>query len=144
MRFGQTLKESIYPPWKDHYLDYSTLKKQIESPEKEWNEESQSRFYEELLNTQLNRVADFQALTFKELEQRTAKVGEKLKDLAPDDNTKKGDITIGRFKELENELDSITNEINELKKFSSVNYTGFFKICKKHDRFVIWVNCQYL
>ncbi|MDA4132195.1 MAG: hypothetical protein OK454_03600, partial [Thaumarchaeota archaeon] len=39
-----------------------------------------------------------------------------------------------RLKELEGELDAITNEVKELKKYSSVNYTGFLKIVKKHDR----------
>lgn len=32
------------------------------------------------------------------------------------------------------ELDNITKEVNELEKFSRINYTAFFKATKKHDR----------
>ena len=30
--------------------------------------------------------------------------------------------------------DSITKQINELEKYSRINYTGFLKAAKKHDR----------
>lgn len=137
MRFEQTLQESIYPPWREHYIEYSKLKKLLREDrydESEWTEEDESKFCEEILNTQLDRVASFQESTFQKLESRAAVVGDKLRDLVPDDTTVKGDITKGRFKELEKELDSITNDTNELKKFCSINYTGFLKIVKKHDR----------
>jgi SPX domain protein involved in polyphosphate accumulation/uncharacterized membrane protein YidH (DUF202 family) len=47
---------------------------------------------------------------------------------------RKSDITIQRLKELETELDDITNQVKELKNYSNLNYTGFLKIVKKHDR----------
>ena len=38
------------------------------------------------------------------------------------------------LKEVLSELDQITKETNELEKYSRINYTGFLKACKKHDR----------
>ncbi len=139
MRFGKTLREAIYPPWKDRYVEYSKLKALLredgpQEEDKPWTEDDEARFCEEILNVQLEKVAAFQELTFKKLEQRTTTAGEKLRDLAPEEGKPKGDIAIGRFGELEGELDSITNDVNELKKYSNINYTAFLKIVKKHDR----------
>lgn len=139
MRFGKTLRTSVYSPWKDKYLDYAKLKSLLREDgarddDRPWTEDDETRFCEEILNVQLEKVAAFQESTFKSLEQRVAQAGEKLRDLAPEDGKPKGDITLGRFKEIEEQLDAITTETNELKKYSSLNYTGFLKIVKKHDR----------
>ena len=139
MRFGKTLREAIYPPWKDQYVDYAKLKSLLredgpQDEDKPWTEDDEARFCEEILNVQLEKVAAFQESTFKKLEQRTTVAGEKLRDLAPEEGKPKGDITLGRLRELEGELDSITNDVKELKKYSNINYTAFLKIVKKHDR----------
>jgi SPX domain protein involved in polyphosphate accumulation/uncharacterized membrane protein YidH (DUF202 family) len=137
MRFGKTLRNSIYPPWKDEYIDYAKLKNMLREDiddDRPWTEDDENKFCEEILNVQLEKVAAFQASTFKGLEDRTNKVGEKLRDLAPEEGKTKGDITTGRFKEIEEELDAIINETKELKKYSSINYTVFLKIVKKQDR----------
>jgi SPX domain protein involved in polyphosphate accumulation len=137
MRFGKTLRKSIYGPWKGQYIDYEKLKSLLREDvedDRAWTEDDENKFCDEILNIQLEKVAAFQASTFQELEQRANTAGEKLRDLAPEDGKAKGDITIGRFKEIEEELDTIINETKELKKYSSINYTGFLKIIKKHDR----------
>ena len=43
-------------------------------------------------------------------------------------------VAATRIREISVELDSITNELRELKRYCSINYTGFLKIVKKHDR----------
>lgn len=137
MRFGRKLRNSVYEPWKAQYIDYSKLKELLREDvedDKAWTEDDENKFCEEILNVQLEKVAAFQASTFHTLERRANKAGEKLRDLAPEDGKAKGDITAGRFKEIEEELDAIINETKELKKYSSINYTGFLKIVKKHDR----------
>ncbi|KAI9048036.1 hypothetical protein LZ554_007834 [Drepanopeziza brunnea f. sp. 'monogermtubi'] len=155
MRFGKKLRNSIYPKWKDQYIDYAKLKNLLREDEEEdsrWTEEDESRFSDEILTVQLEKVAAFQQETFKSLEQRTNAAADKLKELAPEDasgsgsgrgsgsgsgsgNGKaKGDTWTARFKAIEAELDEIINETKELKKYSSINYTGFLKIVKKHDR----------
>lgn len=136
MRFGQTLANSVHEPWKDQYLDYAKLKRLLREDgtgddNKPWTEDDESRFCEEILNTQLGKVAAFQESTFQKLEERANNVSDRLKDLAPE-GTENADTA--KFKEIEDELDSITNEANQLKKYSALNYTGFLKIVKKHDR----------
>ncbi|KAI1135305.1 SPX-domain-containing protein [Hypoxylon sp. FL0543] len=156
MRFGKTLRESIYPPWKDQYIDYSKLKAMLREDRREdeedvpWTEEDENRFCDEVFNVQLEKVAQFQERTVSGLKERAEVAFEKLKEMAPapapapaapsdnddDENKqpKRSDITTARLKELKAELDAITNEVKELKKYSSANYTGFLKIAKKHDR----------
>lgn len=135
MRFGQTLANSVHEPWKEQYLDYTKLKRLLREDgngdDKPWTEDDESRFCEEILNTQLGKVAAFQESTFQKLEERANNVSDRLKDLAPQGADS---ADIAKFKEIEDELDSITNEANQLKKYSALNYTGFLKIVKKHDR----------
>ncbi|CCD47319.1 similar to vacuolar transporter chaperone [Botrytis cinerea T4] len=140
MRFGQTLKKSIYPPWKDQYIDYAKLKHLLredsasEGDDRPWTADDETKFCEEILNVQLEKIASFQESTFKNLEQRANTTGEKLKELAPEDGKSKDDLLTSKFKKIEEELDAIINDTKELKKYSSINYTAFLKIVKKHDR----------
>jgi SPX domain protein involved in polyphosphate accumulation len=137
MRFGRTLRNSIYPKWKDQYIDYAKLKNLLREDAEDgakWTEEDENKFCDEILNVQLDKVASFQASTFKDLEDRTDKAAAKLQDLAPEDGQPRGELTTARFKEIEVELDNIINETKELKNYSTINYTGFLKIVKKHDR----------
>ncbi|KAI2610895.1 SPX-domain-containing protein [Hypoxylon fragiforme] len=140
MRFGKTLRESTYAPWKDQYIDYSKLKVMLREDRKEdedvpWTEEDENKFCDEVFNVQLEKVAQFQEKTVSGLKERAEAAFETLKEMAPSSDDKpKSDITTSRLKELKAELDSITNEVKELKKYSSANYTGFLKIAKKHDR----------
>ncbi|KAJ1338142.1 Vacuolar transporter chaperone 3 [Microdochium nivale] len=140
MRFGKTLQDAIHPPWKEQYLDYSKLKRLLrddggrDEDSKPWTEDDEKRFSSELLNVELDKVASFQAKTIAGLEQQAEDAFSKLRDLAPSSPSQKSDITTGRLKELRKELDGITNELKELKRYASTNYTGFLKIAKKHDR----------
>lgn len=131
------MRNSIYPKWKDQYIDYAKLKnllRENEENDAKWTEDDETKFCDEILNVQLEKVASFQASTFKELESRTNKAAETLKELAPEEGNQKGAILKGRFKEIEAELDNIITETKELKNYSNINYTGFLKIVKKHDR----------
>lgn len=166
MRFGKTLRESIYPPWKAEYIDYSKLKALLrddegagsdtEGGEFGWTEDDENRFCDEIFNVQLEKVAKFQEDRVASLRERADAIFEKLRDLTPahgsgagDSTTsgsaaaesskdtkdkEKSEITVQRVREIEVELDSITNELREIKRYSSLNYTGFLKIVKKHDR----------
>lgn len=145
MRFGKTLRESINGPWKDKYIDYNKLKTllredKFDDDNEVWTEDDENRFCEEIFNVQLEKVAKFQEEQVSLLKDRADAVFAKLKDLAPpapaDGSAPPAvdDATKTSFQELEVELDSIMNEVKELKKYSSINYTGFLKIVKKHDR----------
>jgi len=146
MRFGKTLQSSIYPPWRDHYIDYSKLKQLLrevsDSDEsggfggaeetREWTDEDESRFVDELINVQLEKVHRFQREMNTVLNERTARCEQRLEKVVEG-----GDGEERRKEALEvslKELDEITKDINELERFSRINFTGFLKAAKKHDR----------
>lgn len=142
MRFGGTLKQSIYPPWKDKYIEYDKLKKLLRedeaSPqgrggESSWTEQDEENFVNELTSVQLEKVHDHQVKTFNALRDRTSACEARLQPTT-DENDKSETEKQEIARESLKELDSISNEITELKKFSRINYTGFLKAAKKHDR----------
>lgn len=114
-----------------------------------WTSEDETRFCDEMFNVQLAKVSSFQSETFHSLKERIEAAFSQLRDMAPvaeeaaasspgavvaAERPYISDIALGRLRELEAELDAITNEVRELKKYSNLNYTAFLKIAKKHDR----------
>jgi SPX domain protein involved in polyphosphate accumulation len=163
MRFGSTLRKSIYPPWREHYVDYDKLKKLLKESDSgssndgeddTWTAEDESAFVDEIMNKQLEKVHKFQTDMSQTLRDRTTACEKKLEPLAVGIRSEqekgteeeeaaakdkpKVEITPEEreklLKETQDELDNITKEINELEKFSRINYTAFFKATKKHDR----------
>ena len=149
MHFGQTLKKSVYEPWRSNYIDYAALKSllredQPKGKEREiWTDEDEGRFVEELVNVQLEKVNAFQATTHQSLRERTSACEEKLNGIKPtkeggtdDEDSPEQDKARREsgLKEVLQELDKITMEVNELEKYSRLNFTGFLKAAKKHDR----------
>ncbi|KAK2735294.1 Phosphate metabolism transcription protein [Myotisia sp. PD_48] len=143
MRFGKTLKTSVYAPWKDHYIDYGKLKKLLREhepehdSERQWSEEDEENFVQELVNVQLDKVNAFQVETYKQLRERTSECELALEPLTVqgDQATIKDDDTRRSIaQETLGKLDTITEELGELEKFSRINFSGFLKAAKKHDR----------
>ncbi|KAF2280408.1 SPX-domain-containing protein [Westerdykella ornata] len=161
MRFGTTLRKNIYPPWREHYVDYDRLKRllkesdtgSIDSESETWTADDESAFVDELMNTQLHKVHKFQTDMSQQLRDRTSACEKKLEPLALGPKEKEieteGEDAGAKGKEREGvspeerekilketleELDNITKEVKELEKFSRLNYTAFFKATKKHDR----------
>ncbi|KAH0541878.1 hypothetical protein FGG08_003683 [Glutinoglossum americanum] len=153
MRFGKTLQGSIYAPWRHHYIDYPKLKLLLKESDKssdideanEWTDNDEGAFVEELVNVQLEKVHSFQVEMYKQLREKTSNCESKLEELVSladrsrGENAAKADVglsgdTQNQLEETLGELDRITREINELEKFSRINFTGFLKAAKKHDR----------
>ncbi|KAI9670005.1 MAG: Phosphate metabolism transcription protein [Alyxoria varia] len=163
MHFEQSLKKTIYPPWQNEYIDYSKLKALLhdtgsdagsgtgkDEEEDTWTEQDESAFVEELVNVQLEKVHAFQSSTIQKLRDQTSACEAKLdsfvdsqkepgEDGGPQEQSSiaemRGDEDRRKkLQEVLRELDQITKEMNELEKFSRINYTGFLKATKKHDR----------
>ncbi|ORY17982.1 VTC domain-domain-containing protein [Clohesyomyces aquaticus] len=161
MRFGTTLRNSVYPPWKGNYVDYDKLKALLKEGDggsddgnDVWTADDESAFVDELVNVQLEKVHQFQTETSQKLRDRTTACEKKLEPLAvgiksetpqegeastsKDDTPPKPEIKPEEreklLKEVQKDLDGITKEVNELEKYSRINYTAFFKATKKHDR----------
>jgi SPX domain protein involved in polyphosphate accumulation len=146
MRFGKTLKAAIYPPWDGKYIDYAKLKGLLrerdlqgddsDSETQPWTETDEESFVQELINVQLDKVNAFQSETSQQLRERTNACEAKLMPLARGADGQ--EITDDKKKqiaeEVVQELDSITKEVSELEKYSRINFSGFLKAAKKHDR----------
>ncbi|KAJ5937177.1 hypothetical protein N7454_004832 [Penicillium verhagenii] len=149
MRFGKTLKTTVYPPWKGKYIDYNKLKGLLrendvtgedasDSDDNLWTEQDEEAFVQELLNVQLDKVNAFQSETSQQLRERTSSCEAKLRPLAPSGEQEAVILEQQEKRRLATEvlqeLDGITKEVSELEKYSRINFTGFLKAAKKHDR----------
>lgn len=151
MRFGKTLRAAVYPPWKGKYIDYTKLKTLLrendvtrngedasDSDDDQWTEQDEEAFVQELLNVELDKVNSFQVETSQQLRERTTACEVKLRPLAstPEQETPALDEQKKRAiaSEVLQELDNITKEVSALEKYSRINFTGFLKAAKKHDR----------
>lgn len=154
MRYGRTLEASKYGPWKANYIDYNKLKKLLRdddsaptSPTRasttgssdKWTDQDESKFVDELVNVQLEKVHNFHKSTYERLRERTSKCEAQLESIAAADSSSKKPVPSENeqkkiLKDVLAELDHITRETNELEKYSRINYAGFLKAAKKHDR----------
>ena len=120
MKFGRTLRLSMYEPWHSHYLNYAKLKQLLREDEQDdddpsynmgdrdrgWTDDDESAFVEELLNVQLEKVNTFHAETIKQLRERTSECEQRLER-----HTSVGDLRQGSSEDdgttrsVENELD---------------------------------------
>ncbi|KAH8716832.1 VTC domain-containing protein [Phaeosphaeriaceae sp. PMI808] len=163
MKFGTTLRKSVYQPWKDKYIDYDKLKKLLKDNEDDdtWTNDDEEAFVNELANVQLEKVHGFIQEMSQKLRDRTSACEKKLEPLAvgiqSDDNEdgKKDDKGEGLFaqagdaskkpelsqedkqkllQDVLKELDIVTKETKELEGFSRLNFTAIIKATKKHDK----------
>ncbi|KAI4145754.1 MAG: hypothetical protein LQ340_006172 [Diploschistes diacapsis] len=143
MKFGRSLQQSIYEPWREHYINYEKLKILLREDDlvggdqdRPWTDDDEQRFVDELVNVQLEKINAFQIETHQALRDRTSQCEAKLERYVSYQGTeemdkeKKGEF----FDEIHGDLDSIREDITRLEKYSRINFTGTLKAAKKHDR----------
>ena len=197
MKFGRTIKTSLYPEWESQYLQYSDLKKEIKRRLAEnqgnWTDKDEDEFVEEL-RMELDKVYSFQKSKVSELTGRIEQVNTEVNQLlaaraaaeqshehghgrgersgassssqpAPaetaagadehhgqhrevmyqarhnagsddefDSDSDETDHFEERFLDLEEQLANVIADVHDLALFTKLNYTGFLKIVKKHDK----------
>ena len=216
MKFGRTIKTSLYPEWSSQYLQYSDLKKDIKRRMAEnegiWTDKDEDEFVEEL-RMELDKVYSFQKSKVSELTGRIEQVNTEVNQLlaARSEHAHKGAGDQGqgqqqqpdqehaqarhhnqgassstdastatmqpgsgsgsgehahethrdvmyqarhnagsddefdsdsdetdhfeeRFQDLEENLANVIADVHDLALFTKLNYTGFLKIVKKHDK----------
>ncbi|ANB14867.1 Vtc2p [Sugiyamaella lignohabitans] len=130
MLFGLRLANEVYPPWKQEYISYEKLKKLLKESvisdsgeqDSSWTEQDETKFGT-FLDSELEKVYSFESAKYTELSKRIADI-EKTVEQAQNLDAKK----------VEAELEEILELASQLDRFRRVNFTGFAKIVKKHDR----------
>jgi len=164
MKFGARIKEDLYSEWARNYIDYSSLKKELKSRQsgsdasKEWDDVDESHFLKRL-QEELNKVYNFQESKIHDIfeqlslydgtvhelmaaKSKTAKDEEHQANGMHDDDSDEDDDDDAamdaeieaKFEEIEADLEILIADVHDLSKFTHLNYTGFMKITKKHDK----------
>lgn len=143
MLFGVKLANEIYPPWKESYLDYEKLKKLLKESiirdselkrskrkdgkdrDKFWTEKDESLFVS-ALDEELEKVYSFQTKAYDKVMKQLNRLEDETEDEAAIHNID--------FEAFHQQLEECLSEAQELDNFQRLNFTGFTKIVKKHDK----------
>lgn len=156
MKFGEQLRSSIIREYQWYYIDYDALKADLKtatgpitsttdnskgkSVKGEWSEEDEGRFVKKL-EAELDKVHTKQQVKAMEISRRIAVSEQEVKGVVNRLN-ERGPREDGPSEEefmlLEEDLSDIIADVHDLAKFVQLNYTGFYKIIKKHD-VSLWV-----
>ncbi|KAJ1985490.1 hypothetical protein H4R33_004012 [Dimargaris cristalligena] len=129
MKFGQQLKENMFQDWRFYYLDYDQLKKFIKGRINDGFTERDERTFVEMLERELQKVYSFHEVKVGETKRHVEYCQRKLGKLQNDPETHDED-----YHDIEDEINQIIQEFNQLSHFTRLNYSGFIKIVKKHDK----------
>ncbi|CAG8977588.1 hypothetical protein HYALB_00008364 [Hymenoscyphus albidus] len=163
MKFGEQLRSSAIKEYQWYYIAYDELKEALkkdfvtkptkENPKpkrQEWTEEDESAFISRI-ELELDKVYSKQKLKVIEISRRIQSTEREVNDIVSrldsrgpvgrDGTTGHDDDapTEEEFMMLEEDLNEITADVNDLAKFVQLNYTGFQKIIKKHDKQTRWI-----
>jgi SPX domain protein involved in polyphosphate accumulation/uncharacterized membrane protein YidH (DUF202 family) len=156
-RFGQQLRTSLIKDYYWHYISYDELKDALKTPYLEghdqnsadpqrrpWNEDDEKVFVQQL-EGELDKVFTFQKLKSGEIVSRIKNGEAEVKEIV--DKQKQLDNAADEAREtkleedfmlLEEDLSDIIADVHDLAKYTQLNYTGFQKIIKKHDKQTGW------
>ncbi|KAL9021475.1 MAG: hypothetical protein Q9185_001372 [Variospora sp. 1 TL-2023] len=166
MHFGQQLRTSLLKDYFYHYISYEDLKAALKTPyenaptpedphpkRRPWNEDDEKAFVKQL-EDELDKVWTFQRVRSGDIvrrirasEKEVNEVVSRLERRGPRRSSQVGgngtaeeeDATIeDDFTLLEEDLSDIIADVHDLAKFTQLNYTGFQKIIKKHDKQTQW------
>ena len=157
-RFGQQLRSSLVKDWYYYYISYEELKtclrtnfEDVQEGEqgrnqkrKPWTDEDEQQFVNRL-EEELDKVFTFQKVKSQEIIRRIKSSEKEVQsvitrtELAKNDQHAKPDEPDeDEYLLLEEDLSDIIADVHDLAKFTQLNYTGFQKIIKKHDKTTNW------
>lgn len=139
MKFGEQLKTSLIKDYYYYYISYDDLKHELKrgGVDSKWSSHKEKHFVSQL-ESELDKVYTFQKVKLTEINRRIKDSTRQIKELIrriesriePDEQ---------EFEDLEEELSDIIADVHDLAKFTRLNYTGFQKIIKKHDKVTGWI-----
>ncbi|KAK6454981.1 polyphosphate synthetase protein [Scheffersomyces xylosifermentans] len=144
MKFGEHLRKALIKNYSFYYIAYDDLKHQLKKGLKENDYQWSNDLEEEFLNNmevELDKVYSFTKVKntevnrrIKESESYVYEVVDALQRYQNKDPAVKNPPQEQDFEDLEQELSDIIADVHDLAKFTRLNYTGFQKIIKKHDK----------
>ncbi|KAI9701796.1 MAG: vacuolar transporter chaperone [Candelina mexicana] len=157
MRFGEQLQTSLIRDYYYYYISYDDLKASLKKPyqyepskenpkpdREPWTEDDEKQFVADL-ESELDKVFTFQRVKSGEIvrrikssEREVNDVIAKLDQRGPEGTNADDGPTEEEFLLLEEDLSDIIADVHDLAKFTQLNYTGFQKIIKKHDKQTAW------
>lgn len=135
MKFGETLKTSLIKDYSFYYINYDDLKYELKKGlgvRNKWTNELEEGFLT-MLETELDKIYSFTRVKQTELNRRIKDSERMVLDVVAAIHTLQPP-TEDEFEDLEDELLDIIADLHDLAKFTRLNYTGFSKIIKKHDK----------
>ncbi|KIW24597.1 uncharacterized protein PV07_10301 [Cladophialophora immunda] len=147
MKFGQQLRQSLIKDYYWHYIAYDDLKAALKKPfvngksgeREQWTDDDEANFIQQL-EAELDKVFTFQKLKSQEIISRIKAAESEVKQVVErqdrqNQNGSEPDEELENdFDLLEADLSDIIADVHDLAKFTQLNYTGFQKIIKKHDK----------
>lgn len=157
MKFGEKLFEDAVPEWKEYYLSYDVLKKLIKKLE-EFQQFALINTENTTMTTSLtvplptNRAGmpDFSTKQatqeeffvtleseMRKIEQFTKKQVQQIRAVMERIEAQVGSANLSDdhvIQELRGQVDEVGESFLKLEKYVNLNFTGFHKILKKHDR----------
>ncbi|CAO3627273.1 unnamed protein product [Cunninghamella echinulata] len=131
MKFGLELQQNIFAPWRLSYISYDVLKKELKNRQLDhgWTEQDEEEFIL-ILDNELTKVYDFINAKLTEIDarilycERTIQTLQKNPSMASDSN----------YGIMDEALTEILFDVNDLSKFTRLNFTAIQKLLKKHDK----------
>ncbi|EQB57050.1 VTC domain-containing protein [Colletotrichum gloeosporioides Cg-14] len=155
MKFGEQLRSSIIREYQWYYIDYDALKADLKTAtgpvistdngkgkgiKREWSEEDEGRFVKKL-EAELDKVHTKQQVKAMEISRRIAVSEREVRGVVNrliERGPREDGPSEEEFMLLEEDLSDIIADVHDLAKFVQLNYTGFYKIIKKHDKMTGW------
>lgn len=142
MKFGEHLRKALIKNYSFYYISYDDLKHQLKKNLKDNDYVWTNQLEEEFLNAleqELDKVYSFTKVKNTEVNRRIKQLEKYVHEVV--DALQRYQSSQGGtppseedFEELELELSDIIADVHDLAKFTRLNYTGFQKIVKKHDK----------
>ncbi|KAE8151145.1 VTC domain-containing protein [Aspergillus avenaceus] len=158
MKFGEHLRSALIKEYYWYYIAYDELKRALKTDfvaepvpsyvksRKAWTEDDEKHFIS-LLESELDKVFNFQRMKSEEIVGRIQESEKDVNDVISrlEESSRRQSVRSSiaspsdeDFMVLEQVLSDIIADVHDLAKFTQLNYTGFQKIIKKHDKETGW------
>ncbi|SAM01453.1 hypothetical protein [Absidia glauca] len=131
MKFGELLSSEVFVPWRLSYIQYDVLKVELKTRQQDhsWNERDEQDFVA-LLENELEKVYDFVNAKLSEVEARINYCERSIRTFMNNPTYSSEQ----NWSVMDEALTEVLFDVNDLAKFTRLNYIGFQKIIKKHDK----------